>query len=65
MPQTASKMGHVELVRLLLENNALIFVEAQRGPSPLHIAGIHGHVPLIDMFSRHVDVNIIGLCGRE
>ena len=63
--QIASKMGHVELVRILLEHNAQIFHENQKGPSPLHIAAMHGHVPVIDMFSRHVDVNIKVACDND
>ena len=63
--QIASKMGHVELVRILLEHNAQIFHENQKGPSPLHIAAMHGHVPVIDMFSRHVDVNIKVACDSD
>lgn len=61
--QIASKYGHVELVRILLENYAKVFSPNQRGPSPLHIAAQEGHIPIIDMFSRLVDINIRMPCS--
>ncbi len=63
--QIASKYGHVELVRILLDHNAQIFHESQKGPSPLHIAAIQGHVPIIDMYSKFVDVNIKVPCNEK
>ncbi len=52
----ASNNGHIEVVKLLLQKGANRFAKYQDGNTPIDLAIKAGHLDIVDMLNRHVDI---------
>ena len=56
----AAENGHLEVVKLLLANNADVNVEDEDTSTPLHAAAQHGHLEVVKLLlAKNADVNAV------
>ena len=61
----ASKKGHIEIVKLLIDNGAELEARMTDGTTPLHLASLHNQLPVVELLlAKGVNINVEKESGR-